>query len=244
LSGSLASVLAVPAWLAGWNYKFLALLFQVFPHSDPRMNFEEFFIYNPLASFWIFAASCYFFWRIEDEKTAWRRSRLLEVFGTCVLGVMIALLLRSWVGAPAPARDAAFQALYPPYLRGSGSANSFPSDSTLVYFAVAAGLWPIHWKWSAFLAGWTLMFISLPRVYMGGHYPSDVASSVLLALGLLWLVRRAGRIPVVGKFLTGIARGGPWVEVLLFLWLFELAEGFRASGEIVRLVLRGAQAFG
>jgi len=226
-------------WLKALDYRILAWLFGWLPHTDPRMNFAEFFIYNPLASFWIPTAACYFHWRIEDQRAAWRRGVLIENFFAGVCGVLLTLLARPWIGAVSPARSADFQTLYPRYLWGSGNENSFPSHSTLVYFAIAAGLWPFSKKWSIALGAWVLVAISLPRVYMGGHYPSDVAGAILLALGFLWLARQAGKVGAVKKLYASLAAGGVWSEVLLFLVLFELAEGFQASREIVHAIMHG-----
>lgn len=226
-------VLAPALRFREWDHLVLTLLFRLFPHTDPRMNFAEFFIYNPLASSWIFAAVFYFYWRSQDQHTPQRRSRLLEIVLSCLLGASVTLLLRPWLGAPSPARNPDFQGLFPQYLWGRGTANSFPSHATLVYFLVAAGLWPLSRKWSAALCAWVVLAISIPRIYLGGHYPTDVLCSIILALGFLWVARRAGATPRGAKIFGRIAAGGQWTELVLFLWLFELAEGFRASLEIV-----------
>jgi undecaprenyl-diphosphatase len=217
---------------SAWNYWLLEHLFRFFPHTDPRMNFAEFFIYNPLTSEWPFAAAFYLAWRANDEKTGGRRARLIEIFFAGIGATVVSLALRLWLGAPAPSHDPCFQALFPHYLWKFGNENSFPSHSTLIYFLVAAGLWPITRKWSAALMIWVLLAISLPRIYMGGHYPTDVLSSILLALAFLWITHRAA--PLARTVIARIAAGSMWIEGILFLWLFELAEGFRSAGDILR----------
>lgn len=220
----------------GWDHAVLALLFRLFPHTDPRMNFAEFFIYNPLASAWIFAAAFYLYWGREDEGTPQRRSGLLEIVLACIVAAFVTLLLRPWLGAPSPARNPDFQGLFPPYLWGRGTANTFPSHATLIYFLVAAGLWPYSRRWSVALGVWVVLGISIPRMYMGGHYPTDVLGSIVLAFAFLWIARRLGATDFCARVFARVSAGGPWVELLLFFWLFELAEGFRASLEIARMV--------
>ena len=215
-----------------WNYSILEHLFRLLPHTDARMNFAEFFIYNPLISEWPFAVAFYLAWRAKDEKTEWRRSRLIEIVAACIGATLVSLALRLWLGAPAPSRFPEFQPLFPPYLWKYGDANSFPSHSTLIYFIVAAGLWPIARKWSTALMIWVLLAISLPRIYMGGHYPTDVLSSIVLGLVTLWITDRAAR--PAKDLCARIAAGGIWIEGILFLWLFELAEGFHSAGDILR----------
>jgi len=218
--------------LPTWNYWLLEHLFRDFPHTDARMNFAEFFIYDPLVSAWPFALAFYMAWRADDEKTQWRRGQLIEIFAASAGATLVSLALRQWLGAPAPSHDRDFQALFPRYLWKFGNENSFPSHSTLIYFLVAAGFWPMARKWSAVLMIWVLLAISLPRVYMGGHYPTDVLSSVLLGLGFLWIAHRVA--PFAQSVISRIASGGMWTEAFLFLWLFELAEGFRSAGDIIR----------
>ncbi|MFZ0737679.1 MAG: phosphatase PAP2 family protein [Candidatus Acidiferrales bacterium] len=235
VSGQLLNSVSGPLFPA-WNYWLLEHFFRLVPHDDARMNFAEFFIFNSLASYWLFAVAFYLAWRRADEKTAWRRGRLVEIVFACVLAVFTGHLLRQWLGAAAPALNPSFQSLFPPYLWGHGTPNSFPSDSTLVYFLVAAGLWPINRRWSAALAAWAIVGVSLPRVYMGGHFPTDVISSIVLAFVFLGAARAAGETRFVAKASNRIAAGGLIIEFFLFLWLFELGEGFRASLEIGRLM--------
>lgn len=205
------------------------------------MNFAEYFIHNHLISGFVFAAACFCYWSLRDERTSWRRARILEASVACMAAVIFTLVLRPFIGAPSPARVAGFQELYPPYLWNFGSGNSLPSHSTLVYCTIAAGLWPINRKVSAVLCAWVLLAVSLPRVYIGGHYPSDVAASMLVAIAFLWMAWRAGATRWGADLLERVANGGFWIELAVFLWLFELGEAFRSVGEIaisvVRLVL-------
>lgn len=227
-------VLGPVLWFREWDHLVLSLLFRLFPHTDPRMNFAEFFIYNPLAGYWIFAAAFYFYWRLQDQHTPQRRSSLLEIVFACVLGASVTLFLRPWLGAPSPARNPDFQGLFPRYLWGRGASNSFPSHATLIYLLIAAGIWPFSKRWSAALGAWVILAISIPRIYMGGHYPTDILCSIVFAFGFLWVAKRAGATRCGAEVLGRIAGGGQWTELILFLWLFELAEGFRASFEIAR----------
>jgi membrane-associated phospholipid phosphatase len=78
--------------------------------------------------------------------------------------------------------------------RGMTGFGAFPSDHAALYFAMAAGLF----AWSARL-GWTGLVVaatlSLARVGVGFHYPSDVVAGALIgaALGrtMTWLQVRS-----------------------------------------------------
>ncbi len=223
---------------AEWNRALLQVLFDLLPHSFLRDSFAEFLVLNPLASTWLYAAAFYLFWCARDERTVWRRSRLLEVILACGLSVLLTLAIRPWIGWPAPTHVPTFQNLYPGYLWENGTMNSFPSHSTLVYFLVAMGLWPLKRGLSLLLAVWTLLGISLPRIYVGGHYPVDVLASVVLAVTALWMVRRWCARPKISSCLARAASAGRSAELLLFLWLFELGEGFQASAKIISVTFQ------
>lgn len=78
--------------------------------------------------------------------------------------------------------------------------SSFPSDHAALAFAVAAAVW-IGWRrlgLACFL--WALLIVSLPRVYLGKHYPSDILAGALL--GVL----------VTATF--SYLRAGKWAETL------------------------------
>jgi membrane-associated phospholipid phosphatase len=228
-------------FLPEWNFRVLQQLFLVFPHDGARDTLAQFFTANALASTWIFAAVFYLYWRIEDKRTVWRRSRLGEIFIAFCLAMLATLTWRRWVGWPAPSLVPRFRELYPGYFWNDGNPNCFPSHSTLIYLIVALGLWPFKRWLSALLMLWVLLVISLPRVYVGGHYPVDVLAAIFLAVVALWVTQRLCARSRVSELLARVVSKGIIVEFFLFLWLFELADGFRSSYFIVTRLARLAR---
>lgn len=228
-------------WFPAWNRAFLEDLFRLLPHN-PWLTLLAKNLRNPLFSTAIYALVFYLFWRIQDERTPWRRSRLLEIALACVLSVGLTLVARPWVGWPAPTRAESFQHLYPEEFQVYATANCFPSHSTLVYFTVAIGVWPFRRRLSLALAAFVLLGISLPRIYLGGHYPVDVLASVVLSVLTLGLVRSWCARPAVSGWLARLVSAGLLAEVALFLWVFELGEAFRATGNFVTLLMRVARS--
>jgi membrane-associated phospholipid phosphatase len=225
-------------WMAEWNRFLLEKLFLLLPHRKAGVNLAQFLTLDSLVSTWIFAAAFYMFWQMENKRRLWRRIQLAETALACIVAVAVTLALRPWVGWPAPARTAGFKQLYPQYLWGIGSSNSFPSHSTLVYFVVALGMWPLSRWLSGLLAALALVFISLPRIYLGGHYPVDVLAALAIGTVALWFVRRIAKLPGLASALERGVEGRWLTQLVLFLWLFELGDGFRGSVRIVHGLLK------
>lgn len=214
-------------WFPTWNFRIFQILFDLIPRSRRSYSFFEFLTINPLASTWFYALAFFRFWFKQDDLTLQRRNALVRTLVALAVAVLLTLAPRAWIGWPAPNSYPPYEQMFPPYLRGKGSHNCFPSHSTLVYFMVAMGFWRIDKRWSVAAMVGVLLFISLPRVYLGGHYPVDVAFSCLLALAV-FAVFRWIQSNILGRVVIDDAGTAAWNWVL-FLWLFELGEGFRGS---------------
>jgi membrane-associated phospholipid phosphatase len=220
-------------WFSAWNYRALEYLFKVLPHTSPGLSLASFLLENPLFTTWVYAAVSYAYWSKRDERQEQRRIQLLRVVAACVLAVVVAWLLDLGMGWPSPARTPGFQQLFPRYLWGVGTTNSFPSHSTLAYLTVAVGLLRVSRMAGLILIPFTFLVISLPRVYLGGHYLIDLCGSIglsLMALGAVDLLLARGGVERAFKW---AATQGVMTEVAFFFWLYELGEGFRGAEDLV-----------
>jgi membrane-associated phospholipid phosphatase len=73
-----------------------------------------------------------------------------------------------------------------------GADNSFPSDHASVAFAIAFALLVFHRRLGLLLLAGAIG-VGLDRIFVGVHYPVDVAASVLVGLGAALLVTVPGR---------------------------------------------------
>lgn len=70
-----------------------------------------------------------------------------------------------------------------------GVNNSFPSDHTIIFFTMTVSFWlfkrKFHYYWVvlAFVVG-------LSRIWVGVHYPADVAAAALIGAGTAFLAYR------------------------------------------------------
>jgi membrane-associated phospholipid phosphatase len=114
--------------------------------------------------------------------------------------------------------------------------NSFPSDTTTLYWGLAAVVFLERRRWGVLAFLWTIFIICIPRVYTGIHYPSDiVAGSMLGSLTLF-----------VGTYLTPAKTGArkivrvlsPWPGMLDTSFAVVMADMFNLF-EGTRHILKG-----
>ena len=73
-----------------------------------------------------------------------------------------------------------------------GADNSFPSDHASVAFAIAFAVLAFHRRLGLLLLAGAAA-VGLDRIFVGVHYPIDVATSVLVGLAAALLVTTLGR---------------------------------------------------
>jgi membrane-associated phospholipid phosphatase len=177
-----------------------------------------------------FAAVLFVLWVIAQRDQPAKQRRIITIFIGSLLSVLFTLAAAMVVSWPPPANHPQLAHLYPEYFANANT-NSFPSQSTALYSAIAAGVWSISRPIGAFLWVAVLVCVALPRVYVGGHYPTDIA--VGLALGTLgyWLARiLEPKLPE----LSGKAVNQPavlWIaNLVMFAWILQVALEFGTVG--------------
>ncbi len=117
--------------------------------------------------------------------------------------------------------------------------SSFPSDHAAVSFCVATGLWIVSRR----LGGWAMGYatlISLPRIYLGFHYPTDIIGGALVGMGTMFLCRAAGLRSGARWVLNYLDRRPAFLYGFLFVFSFEVAEMFNS---LQRILFLGVDAF-
>lgn len=75
-------------------------------------------------------------------------------------------------------------------LVGCGGGFSFPSSHAVNHFAAATFLSNYYPRASRYLFGYAAL-VALSRVFVGVHYPSDIAGGALIGMGVGWLFSAA-----------------------------------------------------
>jgi undecaprenyl-diphosphatase len=106
-------------------------------------------------------------------------------------------------------------------------ASSFPSDHAVLFFSLSVGLLFVSRAVGLFAIGYTTLFIALPRVYLGLHYPTDILAGGLLGGLIAVLFNRYAAGGAVIASVTRFSSVKPeFFYPLFFLVSYQLAELF------------------
>ena len=192
----------------------------------------------------VFAVTWYLWFRNGDSDRGEGNTReaLLVGVSASFVGLVVAKMLTWAIVRPRPLNSPAFM-LQVPYGFQAVSwegFNSFPSDHAVLFFALAAGIFfaspRIGWLMFIYIS----VFICLPRVYLGIHYPTDILAGALIGVSAYWLVH----LPAIRKPLTNWAfrrldaRPGQFYA-FSFLLTYQICELFDPVVRIINFIHRG-----
>lgn len=69
--------------------------------------------------------------------------------------------------------------------------SSFPSDHAVLFFALATGLFQVSRRWGALALAHAAVLISLPRLYLGIHWFTDIVAGAVLGVLLALIGMRS-----------------------------------------------------
>ncbi len=222
-----------------WFIRQLARFLGRYPLFD--LGVESAIRHHVLGGFW-FAACVFVFWmkgaRPGQQKV---RQRVLTILFGSSLAIVLTLPAAEVVSWLPPSRYPRVAHFYPYYLLPNIKDNSFPSQSTALYAAVAAGIFSLHKVVSSALWVGVGLIVGLPRLYVGGHYPSDVfVGSILGVLG--YFCARTFLEPSLSPYLARLFEQKTWQrvmgELIVFVWILQTGVEFREVVWIENILLR------
>ncbi|GJH04278.1 phosphatase PAP2 family protein [Paraburkholderia terrae] len=170
-------------------------------------------------------------WFRQGECREWRREMVLATLLSGIVALFVGRLLTHWL--PFRVRPIYSTELH---LQFAGSNikdalltkwSSFPSDHAMLWMAVATGIFLV-WRGIGVLAIlYTVLFICVPRAYLGFHYPTDLLVGAAVGIAITYVMTRdAIRLRYATPALRWIEhRPGP-SAMLAFILCLELVTQF------------------
>ncbi|MFM0169395.1 phosphatase PAP2 family protein [Paraburkholderia sediminicola] len=182
-------------------------------------------------------------WFQQDERREWRREMVLATLLSGLVALFVGRLLTHWL--PFRVRPVYSAELH---LHFAGSDikdalltnwSSFPSDHAMLWMAVATGIYLVRRSIGVLAILYTVLFICIPRAYLGFHYPTDLLVGAAVGIGITYVMTRdAIRVRYATPALRWIERYPGPSGMLAFLLCLELVTQFDELRTLASSVLR------
>lgn len=114
--------------------------------------------------------------------------------------------------------------------------SSFPSDHAVLFFALATSLFMINRTVGLVALLHAAVIVSLPRIYLGLHFPSDIIGGAMLGVAIALILMRPGIALVRQLRLLDWERASPSTFYpAMFFISFQIASMFYSVREAVNL---------
>jgi undecaprenyl-diphosphatase len=118
-------------------------------------------------------------------------------------------------------------------------ASSFPSDHAVLFFSLAVGLLFVSRAVGVFAICYSALFIALPRVYLGLHFPTDVLAGAMVGAVIALLAnRKLADGPAVARLVDWAGRKPQFFYPMFFLLTYQIAELFEGVRALVQALAR------
>lgn len=176
-------------------------------------------------------------WFKSDERQSHNREHLISTLLYCFFAIFVGRALALTLPhRPRPIHEESLVFLIPYGTEKSvlEGWSSFPSDHAVLFFALSTGLLFVSRKIGAFALAYTALFIALPRIYLGLHYPTDIIAGAVIgvtvvALGNVYLTQSKSI-----KSIPNWALSKPhFFYPVFFLLTYQIADMFADVRDII-----------
>lgn len=165
-------------------------------------------------------------WFASDSRE--RRSRMLAGFlATCVATVLSVWMQFHLATHTRPLLDPALPLSFAAPSWDWDRRDSFPSDTSTLFFALATVIFLENRLVGLFCLLWVAVIVAVPRVIFGWHYPTDIAGSLFLGLACVLLFNTAPYLRTLfERTLILFERRMYIVHALVLIFLIEASDLF------------------
>jgi membrane-associated phospholipid phosphatase len=211
-----------------WLANKLASLMPLHPQLD--VGVQDAIRVNVLGGLW-FGLVLFIWWNQSGRKGERKiQLRVLTILAGSVLAILFTLLAGTVISWPPPVHYPGLDGLYLGYLGPNPNSNSFPSQSVALYASIAAGIYSLQKA-----VGWVLwimvaVFVAIPRMFVGGHFISDILAGLIMGLAGYWISRYLLESRLTSK-VEQILNQTPLLQLLreavFFIWMMQVSTEFK-----------------
>jgi undecaprenyl-diphosphatase len=209
-------------------------------HSWAFDSFVYMLSNNDLLKGGVVVALIWWTWFRPDARKDDTRQHLVCAIFACLVAVVIAralALMLPFRERPMVVAALHFQRPYGADDAGLIDWSSFPSDHAAVFFSLAMSIFFV-WRAAGIAALiYVFVFIGMPRLYLGFHYPTDILGGALIGIALALIARAKLFCDLVSTIVM------PWLQrspgsfyACLFILTFQIATLFQSMRKIAHFL--------
>lgn len=225
-----------------FDFKIITFVNQFSQRSLVFDRFAEMLSNNHLLKGGVLLTIIWWAWFKREERHSHNREYIISILFTSIIAIVLARASALMLPFRVRPLDLVGLHFLPPFGMTSGGLitwSSFPSDHAVLFFAISTGLLFISRWLGVFSLSYTLLFIAVPRVYLGIHYPTDIIVGAIIGI-ILGLV---GNIWFAKNTLTRSIANWSYSKPnlfypLLFLLTYQIVDQFDNSRALVGAVVK------